>query len=103
MQEPARGLVRPSTSAPDPPSFLVLQGSLVGFDRLRFDFNLPRGMSGEEVRRVEQLVNGWIQEGRPLATSVMALQQAKDAGRAQGHWLQWHVMWVEQDCFGLVI
>lgn len=49
--------------------------------RLRFDFNLPRGMSGEEVHEVEQLVNNWIQQDHSLATHVVPLQEAKDKGQ----------------------
>ena len=37
------------------------QGSLVEFERLRFDFNLPRPMTPAEVSQVDALVNGWIQ------------------------------------------
>lgn len=48
--------------------------------RLRFDFNLPRGMSGKEVRQVEDLVNSWIQQDHGLATHVVPLQEAKDKG-----------------------
>ncbi|MEO1763622.1 MAG: alanine--tRNA ligase-related protein, partial [Cyanobacteria bacterium J06629_18] len=32
-------------------------GSLVNFDRLRFDFNCPRAMTSEEVQQVEDQVN----------------------------------------------
>eukprot|EP00899_Mesostigma_viride_P018465 jgi/Mesvir1/2661/Mv16266-RA.2 len=55
-------------------------GSLVDFDRLRFDFNLPRAMTPEELQRVEDLVNGWINEGHPTQTTVMELEAAKAAG-----------------------
>ncbi|BBM99762.1 alanyl-tRNA synthetase [Marchantia polymorpha subsp. ruderalis] len=55
-------------------------GSLVAFDRLRFDFNLPRAMTGEEVVNVENLVNGWIGEAVDLETKVMALTDAKKSG-----------------------
>ena len=48
--------------------------------RLRFDFNLPRGMSGDEVRQVEDLVNSWVQQDHGLATHVVPLQEAKDKG-----------------------
>lgn len=50
-------------------------------ERLRFDFNLPRGMTGEEVRKVEQLVNSWIHQDHSLATHVVPLQEAKDKGQ----------------------
>ncbi|PNH10720.1 putative alanine--tRNA ligase, chloroplastic [Tetrabaena socialis] len=49
------------------------QGSLVNFQRLRFDFNLARGMTAAEVAEVERLVNGWVAGAAPLTTTVMAL------------------------------
>lgn len=52
--------------------------------RLRFDFNLPRGMTGKEVRQVEQLVNSWIQQDHSLSTHVVPLQEAKDKGQSSG-------------------
>ncbi|KAL2652651.1 hypothetical protein R1flu_020779 [Riccia fluitans] len=55
-------------------------GSLVAFDRLRFDFNLPRGMTEEEVQKTEDLVNGWIGQAVDLETKVMALGDAKKSG-----------------------
>ena len=55
-------------------------GSLVAFDRLRFDFNSPRGLTAEEVERVEGMVNGWIEEAVPLTTRVMPLAEARKAG-----------------------
>lgn len=56
------------------------QGSAVGPDRLRFDFSLSRGLSGKEVRQVEDLVNGWIGEGFPVETREMSLDDARAAG-----------------------
>jgi alanyl-tRNA synthetase len=41
-------------------------GSLVAFDRLRFDINCPRPVTEEELARVEELVNGWILDAVPL-------------------------------------
>jgi alanyl-tRNA synthetase len=38
-------------------------GSLVAFDRMRFDFNCPRALTAEEVQQVEEQVNTWIAEG----------------------------------------
>ncbi len=58
------------------------QGSLVEPNRLRFDFNLARGMNAEEVARVEELINGWVVEDHELTTRVMRLQEAKEAGTA---------------------
>lgn len=55
-------------------------GSLVAFDRLRFDFNCPRSVTDEEIVRIEDLVNTWIGQAVPLESTVMALDEAKAAG-----------------------
>ncbi|CAK9224586.1 unnamed protein product [Sphagnum jensenii] len=55
-------------------------GSLVAFDRLRFDFNLPRAMTEAEVTQVESLVNDWIGMGVSLTSEEMALAAAKEKG-----------------------
>nr|CAB3470176.1 unnamed protein product [Digitaria exilis] len=55
-------------------------GSLVAFDRLRFDFNFHRPLSEGELLKIESLVNQWIGNATHLETKVMALQDAKDAG-----------------------
>ncbi|CAL8465000.1 g4535 [Coccomyxa elongata] len=56
------------------------QGSMVTSDRLRFDFNLHRGLKEAEIARVEELVNGWITEDTALVTREMPLAEAKAAG-----------------------
>ena len=55
-------------------------GSLVAFDRLRFDFNFHRSLSEEELMKIESLVNQRIGNATHLETKVMALQDAKNAG-----------------------
>lgn len=55
-------------------------GSLVAFDRMRFDFNLSRPMTDNEITRVEGFINDWIGMAVPLETKVMALTEAKNAG-----------------------
>uniref|UniRef100_J3MCW0 Probable alanine--tRNA ligase, chloroplastic n=1 Tax=Oryza brachyantha TaxID=4533 RepID=J3MCW0_ORYBR len=55
-------------------------GSLVAFDRLRFDFNFHRPLSEEELMKIESLVNEWVGSGTHLETKVMNLQDAKNAG-----------------------
>ena len=55
-------------------------GSLVDFDRLRFDFHCPRALTAEEVQEVETLINGWIAEAHTLEVQEMAIEQAKAAG-----------------------
>lgn len=54
---------------------------LMQTQRLRFDFNLPRGMKPDEVQQVEDLVNSWIQQDHTLSTHVVPLQEAKDKGQ----------------------
>lgn len=55
-------------------------GSLVAFDRLRFDFNLSRVMTETEIEKVEAYVNEWIGLAVPLESQVMALADAKKSG-----------------------
>jgi alanyl-tRNA synthetase len=55
-------------------------GSLVAFDRLRFDFNCPRALTPEEVQQVEEQVNTWVAEGHQADVTVMALEEAKAKG-----------------------
>ncbi|XP_021848520.1 alanine--tRNA ligase, chloroplastic/mitochondrial isoform X2 [Spinacia oleracea] len=55
-------------------------GSLVAFDRLRFDFNFHRAVSDNEILEIEGLINEWIGDATLLQTKVMALDDAKSAG-----------------------
>ncbi|CAD5960189.1 Alanine--tRNA ligase [Planktothrix tepida] len=55
-------------------------GSLVDFERLRFDFNCPRGLTTEELQQVEDQVNSWITEAHPAVIAEMALEEAKAKG-----------------------
>ena len=55
-------------------------GSLVDFERLRFDFHSPRAVTLEELEQIEVLINGWISEAHPLEVAEMAIEQAKAAG-----------------------
>ncbi len=55
-------------------------GSLVAFDRLRFDFNCPRPLTAQEVQAVEDLVNSWISAAHRAAVAVMPIDQAKAQG-----------------------
>ncbi len=55
-------------------------GSLVEKDRLRFDFSHPKAMSSEEIKKVEDLVNGVIAKGVDSETKVMSVDEAKDSG-----------------------
>jgi alanyl-tRNA synthetase len=55
-------------------------GSLVSFDRLRFDFNCPRPITSDELHQIEELVNTWIVEAHIANTHIMGLTEAKEKG-----------------------
>jgi alanyl-tRNA synthetase len=55
-------------------------GSLVSFDRLRFDFNCPRALTIEEVIQIEELVNSWICEAHSAKIEEMPIAEAKAKG-----------------------
>ncbi|XP_015583824.2 alanine--tRNA ligase, chloroplastic/mitochondrial [Ricinus communis] len=55
-------------------------GSLVAFDRLRFDFNFHRPLLDTELEEIEALINGWIGDATLLQTKVMSITDAKNAG-----------------------
>ncbi|MEB3321696.1 MAG: DHHA1 domain-containing protein, partial [Synechococcaceae cyanobacterium] len=55
-------------------------GSLVDFDRLRFDFHCPRPVSPTELARIETLINGWIADAHDLEVREMELERARAAG-----------------------
>jgi len=55
-------------------------GSNITEERLRFDFNLDRKMTPEEIARAEELVNGWIAEDLPVSYKMYPTQEALDMG-----------------------
>jgi alanyl-tRNA synthetase len=55
-------------------------GSLVSFDRLRFDFNCSRPLTIEEVQQVEEQVNTWIAEAHAAQIEVLPIAAAKAKG-----------------------
>jgi alanyl-tRNA synthetase len=55
-------------------------GSLVGPDRLRFDFTHIKGLSGEEIAEVEKLVNQAIFDAIPVTREVMSIEAAQAKG-----------------------
>ncbi|MGB8698123.1 MAG: alanine--tRNA ligase [Thermosynechococcaceae cyanobacterium] len=55
-------------------------GSLVAFDRLRFDFNFNRGLKPEELQQLEDQINTWIAEAHDTETTEMSLTEAKAKG-----------------------
>ncbi|XP_035843037.1 alanine--tRNA ligase, chloroplastic/mitochondrial isoform X3 [Helianthus annuus] len=55
-------------------------GSLVAFERLRFDFNFHRQLLDHELTKIEDLINEWIGDATALQTKVMPIADAKSAG-----------------------
>ncbi len=55
-------------------------GSLVEPDRLRFDFHHHKPMTREEVRRVEQLVNGKIRSNQSVAAYELPYEEVQKKG-----------------------
>ncbi|AVP92051.1 alanine--tRNA ligase [Aeromonas rivipollensis] len=56
------------------------KGSLVGAERMRFDFSHFEGLTMATIRRVEELVNAQIRANHDVVTQVMDLEAAKSAG-----------------------
>ena len=56
------------------------KGSNITEERLRFDFNLPQPMTAEEIKAVEDMVNGVIQADLPVEMKEISLEEAKAEG-----------------------
>ena len=61
-------------------SHVEQNGAYYDKDRLRFDFTHFQAMTGEELARVEQIVNTLISEDHPVITQEMTLDEAKKTG-----------------------
>ncbi len=55
-------------------------GSNITTERLRFDYNHDGKMTPEEKARVEELVNGWIDQDLPVWFTMYPTEQALDMG-----------------------
>ena len=55
-------------------------GSLVDFDRLRFDFHAPQALTTEQLQQVEKQVNTWIAEAHGADVQIMPIAEAKAKG-----------------------
>ena len=60
------------------------KGSLVGPDRLRFDFSHPKAMSEDELERVEDEVNDVVRQNVDVSTRLMPTAKA-DRSRRRRH------------------
>ena len=52
------------------------KGSLVAPERLRFDISHPKPMSGEELRKVEEIANAVVLQNAPVTTRLMSVDDA---------------------------
>jgi alanyl-tRNA synthetase len=56
------------------------RGSLVGPERLRFDFSHYEAVSRDQLREIERLVNSQIRHNHMVETRIMGLEDAKASG-----------------------
>jgi alanyl-tRNA synthetase len=56
------------------------KGSLVGPERLRFDFTHNQALSEEQIERIETLVNEQVLANNPVRTEVLDMEQARKRG-----------------------
>ncbi len=56
------------------------KGSNVDVEYFTFDFNFNRAMTSQEIQKVEDLVNGWIQKKSTVDTNLMNLEKARESG-----------------------
>jgi alanyl-tRNA synthetase len=56
------------------------KGSLVGPDRLRFDFAHGRPLEAEQIARIEDLVNAKILTDAPVVTEILPIDEARRRG-----------------------
>jgi alanyl-tRNA synthetase len=55
-------------------------GSLVTFDRLRFDFNYNQGLTPDQLQQIEAQVNSWIADAHGADVAEMAIADARSKG-----------------------
>lgn len=56
------------------------KGSNINAERLRFDFNNSEKLTGEQIKKVEDIVNEQIQKSLPVTMQEMSLDEAKSSG-----------------------
>ena len=56
------------------------RGSNITIERMRFDFNCDHKLTEEEKKKVEDLVNKWIEESLEVKVDEMSKQEAIDSG-----------------------
>ena len=61
-------------------SHVTQKGSLVGPERLRFDFSHFEAVTADEIKRIEIMVNDEMRRNLSLDTQLMELEEAKESG-----------------------
>ena len=56
------------------------KGSMVGPERLRFDFSHPKAVTADELGRIEAQVNAVIRQNSDVSTRIMPTDEAIEAG-----------------------
>ncbi len=56
------------------------RGSDITVERTRFDFSFPRKLTAEEIKKVEEVVNGKIKENLPVGFKEMSKEEAMKTG-----------------------
>ena len=56
------------------------KGSNITPERLRFDFNFSRPLTPEEIKAIEDVVNGEIAKASPVVCEEMTVEEARKAG-----------------------
>ncbi len=56
------------------------QGSLVDWDRLRFDYSHKEKLTQEQIEEIEDIVNEQIRKGKDVTISLMDFKEAKKSG-----------------------
>ncbi len=56
------------------------RGSKVQQDELRFDFAHPKGLTADELLKIEDEINARIAEGAPVTTKLMPIAEARTLG-----------------------
>ncbi len=56
------------------------KGSLVDSERLRFDFSHFEGVTAEELKQIESIVNDQVRANTEVSTRLMSMDQAAEAG-----------------------
>lgn len=59
---------------------VVQNGSDITVERTRFDFNFPRKLTSEEIKKIEDLVNYAIQKDFSVTIQTLPLEEAKKTG-----------------------